>query len=98
MGDPGSIPGSGRSSGEGNGNQFQYSCLGKYNEWRSLAGYSPWGSQRVRHDCDFTSLLLDTKRIIFFGYSATHSSLLSIINLDARLKIPISTAIFFSLL
>ena len=27
-GDPGSIPGSGRSSGEGNGNPFQYSCLG----------------------------------------------------------------------
>ena len=26
-GDPGSIPGSGRSSGEGNGNPFQYSCL-----------------------------------------------------------------------
>ena len=26
-GDPGSIPGSGRSPGEGNGNQLQYSCL-----------------------------------------------------------------------
>ena len=26
-GDPGSIPGSGRSHGEGNGNPFQYSCL-----------------------------------------------------------------------
>ena len=26
-GDPGSIPGSGRSSGEGNGNPHQYSCL-----------------------------------------------------------------------
>ena len=26
--DPGSIPGSGRSPGEGNGNPFQYSCLG----------------------------------------------------------------------
>ena len=28
VGDPGSIPGSGRSPGEGNGNQLQYSCLG----------------------------------------------------------------------
>ena len=28
MGDPGLIPGSGRSLGEGNGNPFQYSCLG----------------------------------------------------------------------
>ena len=27
VGDPGSIPGSGRSPGEGNGNPFQYSCL-----------------------------------------------------------------------
>ena len=27
-GDAGSIPGSGRSPGEGNGNPFQYSCLG----------------------------------------------------------------------
>ena len=27
VGDPGSIPGLGRSSGGGNGNSFQYSCL-----------------------------------------------------------------------
>ena len=27
-GDAGSIPGSGRSLGEGNGNKLQYSCLG----------------------------------------------------------------------
>ena len=27
-GDAGSIPGSGKSPGEGNGNPFQYSCLG----------------------------------------------------------------------
>ena len=27
MGDPGSIPGSGRCPGEGNGNSLQYSCL-----------------------------------------------------------------------
>ena len=27
IGDPGSIPGSGRSPGEGNGNPLQYSCL-----------------------------------------------------------------------
>ena len=29
VGDPGSIPGLGRSPREGNGNPFQYSCLGK---------------------------------------------------------------------
>ena len=40
-GDPGSIPGSERSPGEGNGNPLQYSCL--ENPMRSLVGYSPWG-------------------------------------------------------
>ena len=29
VGEPGSIPGLGRSPGKGNGNPFQYSCLGK---------------------------------------------------------------------
>ena len=35
-GDPGSIPGSGRSPGEGNGNPLQYSCL--ENPWREEPG------------------------------------------------------------
>ena len=39
--DPGSIPGSGRSLGEGNGNPLQYSHL--ENPMRSLVGYSPRG-------------------------------------------------------
>ena len=37
-----SIPGSGRSQGEGNGNPLQYSCLEKSHGQRSLEGYSPW--------------------------------------------------------
>ena len=41
-GDPGSIPGSGRSRGGGNGNPLQYFLSGKSNGQRSLAGYSPW--------------------------------------------------------
>ena len=41
-GDTGSIPGSGRSPGEGNGSTLQYSCLGNLMD-RSLAGYSAWG-------------------------------------------------------
>ena len=43
MGDLGSIPGLGRSPGEGNGNPFQYSCLENPHGQRSLAGYSLWG-------------------------------------------------------
>ena len=41
-GDPGSIPGLGRSPGEGNGNPLQYSCLENSHGQRSLAGDSPW--------------------------------------------------------
>ena len=48
-GDLGSIPGSGRSPGEGNGNPVQYSCL------ENLMDRGAWwatvhGSQRVGHD------------------------------------------------
>ena len=38
-----SIPGSGRSPGEGNDYPLQCSCLGNPVEQRSLVGYSPWG-------------------------------------------------------
>ena len=41
-GDSGWIPGLGRSSGEGHGNPFQYSCLENLCGKKSL-GYSPWG-------------------------------------------------------
>ena len=41
-GDLGSIPGLGRSPGEGNGNPLQYSCLENPMD-RGLEGYSPWG-------------------------------------------------------
>ena len=55
-GDPASIPGLGRSSGEGNGNPLQYSCLENLqyscleNGQRSMVGYSPWG----RKESDMT--------------------------------------------
>ena len=48
VGDPGSIPGSGRSPGKG----WQPTPVllpGKSHGWRSLVGYSPWGC-RVGHD------------------------------------------------
>ena len=54
MGDPGLIPGTGRSPGEGNGNPLQYSCLENPMEgeaWRAI--YSPWGyreSDMTSHD------------------------------------------------
>ena len=39
--DMGSIPESGRPSGEGHGNPVQYSLPGESHGQRSLAGYSP---------------------------------------------------------
>ena len=43
VGDLGSIPGSGRSPGEGNGNPTLVFLPGESHGWRSLVGCSPWG-------------------------------------------------------
>ena len=60
VGELGSIPGSGRFLGEGNGNPLQYSCLeNSLDGLKSLVGYSPWGrkeSERTER-LHFTSLL-----------------------------------------
>ena len=47
-GDPGSLPGSGRSPGEGNGNPLQDSCL--ENPMEKPGGLQSMGSQRVGHN------------------------------------------------
>ena len=48
--DTGLIPQSGRYPGEGNGNPFQYSCLGNPMDKGAWQGVSPWGHKRIRHD------------------------------------------------
>ena len=51
-GDVGSIPGSGRSPGEGNGNFTPVFLPGGSHGQRSLVGYSPWGrkeSDMIEH-------------------------------------------------
>ena len=48
-GDPGSIPGSGKSSGEGNGNPLQYSCLENPMD-RGVWQATVHGVARVGHD------------------------------------------------
>ena len=47
--DLGSIPGSGRSPGEGNGNPLQYSCL-EIPRTEEPGGLQSMGLQRVEHD------------------------------------------------
>ena len=50
-GDSGSIPGSGRSSGEGNGNPLQYSCLENSMDWNSGAWQATvHGAAQIRHN------------------------------------------------
>ena len=51
-GDAGSIPGSGRSPGEGNGNPLWYSCLGSPMGWGAWQAIQSIASQRARHDSD----------------------------------------------
>ena len=46
-GDPGSIPGSGRSLGEGKGQPTPILLPGKSQGLRSLVGYSPWGHKEL---------------------------------------------------
>ena len=60
-GDLGSVPGLGRSPGEGHGNLLQYSCLENPHGQRSLKSSSPWG----RKELDMTKLRTKhTKRVI----------------------------------
>ena len=47
-GDAVSIPGSGRSPGEGNGKPTPVFLPAKSHGQRSLTGYSPWGSQKTQ--------------------------------------------------
>ena len=72
-GDPGSIHGLGRSSGEGNGNPLKYSCLEKYHGWRSMVGSSPWGCKSrtqlsnfilLSHVCAFNFIYLSIEFIV----------------------------------
>ena len=65
MGDLGSIPGSGRSPGEGNGNPLQYSCLGNPMDrrvWRATV-----------HGVTKSQTWLATTTFIFFSFSYTHT-------------------------
>ena len=57
-GDVGSIPGLGRSPGEGNGNPLHYSCLENPHGQRSPAGYDLWG----RKELDRTGYLRSSGR------------------------------------
>ena len=66
-GDLGSIPGSGRSPGEGNGNPLHFSCLKKSHGWRNLAGYSPWGCKEsdTTEQLTFSLSVSEINRVVY---------------------------------
>ena len=59
-----SIPGSGRSPGEGNSNPLQYSCLENPMDGGALVGYSPWGHKEL----DMTERLHFSLFFFFFSF------------------------------
>ena len=65
-GDLGSTPGSGRPSGEGNGNPLQYSCL----ENSTDRGYSSWGpkeldmTEQLMHNTTLWKICLVLKELV----------------------------------
>ena len=63
-GDPGSIPGLGRSPGEGNGNPLQYSCLESPMNGGSLVGHSPQG----RKESDMAERLHFHFTIVYYKF------------------------------
>ena len=86
-GDLGSIPGSGRSPGEGKWQSTPALLLGKSHGWRSLIGYSPWGCKELDiffihspidgHWGCFHILAIVKNAVIMEMEMATHSSILA---------------------
>ena len=69
-GDAGSIPGLGRSPGEGNGNPLQYSCLENSMDRGAWQAIQSMGSQRGRHDL-VTEQRVDQRKELDFTLSGT---------------------------
>ena len=69
IGDIGSIPGSGRSPGEGNGNPLQYSCLGNPMD-REAWEATVHGVARFGHNLELKTNILQSTHEIFLNQSS----------------------------
>ena len=75
-GDPASIPGSGRSSGEGNGTPLQYSCLENLMDWGAWWAIVHGVAKSRTRLRDFTSLhVVYLKLILYVNYSSIKSKI-----------------------
>ena len=74
-GDLGTIPGSGRFLGEGNGNPFQYSCLENPMDGGAWCRLLSMGSQTVGHDWATSLTPLIMSLMTFLNYSAMSRAL-----------------------
>jgi len=73
--DPDSIPASGRSPGEGNGNPFQYSCQENSMDKRSLAGHSPSGCKESYMTEGLTHTQINTHMYVQLNHFAVYLKL-----------------------
>ena len=65
-GNPGSVPGLGRSPAGRHGNPLQYSCLENFmDRERSQAGYSPWGRKESDTTEQLTLSLFRFQKLLF---------------------------------
>ena len=67
-GDANSIPGPGKSSGEGNGNPLQYLCLENPMDGGTWLGYSPWGHKEL-DPTERLHSLIHTYIFVFFFFN-----------------------------
>ena len=66
--DIGSIPGFGRSPGEGNDHPLWYSCLENCMDNGAMVGYSPWGPKELDMIEGLTDHVKITSPKILFGF------------------------------
>ena len=89
-GDAGSIPGSGRSPGEGNGNPFQYSCLENSMD-RKAWWATVCGDTKNRHDLVTENSNDSFREFSDFREAESLEDLLKYILLDLTYRVSDST-------
>ena len=72
--DASSIPGWGKTPGEGSGNTLQYSCLENAKDQKSLAGYSLWGRQESHTTEHTTQLQQGQRKLMMRAYYEPETS------------------------